>query len=127
MPQPTASPRARPPSVERLVAAARPCLTGEREHEALVVAARAAINAERARMGQGAVARPLAALAGKVVGLLDGEVDPLGAEGRGDTASTGVINATRVIPHTDLGRGQRAAAAGDGSGVGAARRPVPAC
>ena len=52
----TATSRSRPPSVERLLAVVRP-RAGERAHEALVAAAREAIDEERDRLAAGAGAR----------------------------------------------------------------------
>jgi L-seryl-tRNA(Ser) seleniumtransferase len=91
----TAPAASRPPSVERLLAAVRTSV-GEREHVALVAAARDEIAAERARLVAGAPPRPLATLAGALVARLaslDGGGPPMR-----------VINATGVIVHTNLGR-----------------------
>ena len=92
----------RPPSVERLLAAARPAL-GEREHEAVLAIAREVIDRERARLTKGGPARNVDALAADLVELLDGfgRVTGLGAS---DLGPTSVINATGVIVHTNLGR-----------------------
>lgn len=92
----TASPsRARPPSVERLLAALRPRLDGAHAHDALVRAARATIDLERERLAGGEPSRPLEALADDVAGRLAAWVD----EG-----PPRAINATGVIVHTNLGR-----------------------
>ncbi len=86
---------ARPPSIERLVSAAESDLPGGLDHEAVVAAARSVTAAERTRIGDGRSARPLSALADELVATLEGYVD---------AALTGVINATGVIVHTNLGR-----------------------
>ena len=84
-----------PPSVERLLAAVRAGV-GEREHPALVTAARDEIAAERARLTAGQAARPLPALAEALLARLAGfesSIEP-----------KPVINATGVIIHTNVGR-----------------------
>ena len=85
----------RPPSVERLLAAARP-RAGERERGALVAAARETVADERARLAAGAQPRSIEALAGAVLSRLDAHV-------RGVLPAR-VINASGVIVHTNLGR-----------------------
>ncbi len=93
--------RPRPPSVERLLAAARPLL-GEREHAAVVEAARGVVDDERSRLRAGGSATPLPDLAVALAARLDGY------------AASGlvpVINATGVILHTNLGRAPWSAAA----------------
>jgi L-seryl-tRNA(Ser) seleniumtransferase len=88
---------ARPPSVERLLAAARPA-AGARDPEALVAAARALIAEERARLAGGSPPRPLAELAEVLAGRLAELEGPAGA------GLVPVVNATGVILHTNLGR-----------------------
>ena len=85
----------RPPSVERLLAAVRVGV-GEREHLALVAAARDEIATERARLAAGRASRPLPALAEALIARLAGFESPI--------EPTPVINATGVIIHTNLGR-----------------------
>lgn len=88
--------RARPPSVERMLAEIRRRDDGRpRDPEATLVAARAEIDAERSRLSAGDAARPLDALADRIVARLDGHAAP---------GPTPVINATGVIVHTNLGR-----------------------
>ncbi len=87
----------RPPSVERLLAAARPAL-GERSHEAVLAEARAVIDDERAQLAAGEEPRSVDALAAELVARLDAFADPIGA------GPPSVINASGVIVHTNLGR-----------------------
>ncbi|HYU48575.1 MAG TPA: L-seryl-tRNA(Sec) selenium transferase [Candidatus Limnocylindria bacterium] len=90
------APAARPPSVERLLAAARSLLDEpEREHGALVAAARELVAEERVLLSGGAEPRQLAALATELVGRLSEITRP---------GLTRAINATGVILHTNLGR-----------------------
>jgi L-seryl-tRNA(Ser) seleniumtransferase len=85
-----------PPSVERVLAAARP-LAGDREPAALLAMARAAVDEERTRLARtGADARSAEALGREVA-------DRLAALERG-AGPDRVINATGVIVHTNLGR-----------------------
>jgi L-seryl-tRNA(Ser) seleniumtransferase len=91
----TATPRSRPPSVERVLAAVRPRAEG-REHGALVAATRATVEAERDRLAAGEEPRSLGALADAVITGLDGFVT--------GQSPARVINATGVIVHTNLGR-----------------------
>lgn len=88
---------ARPPSVERLLAAARP-VAGSRDHEAFVAAARELIAEERARLAGGSAPRPLDLLADALVGRL------AELEGPAGVGLVPAINATGVILHTNLGR-----------------------
>ena len=103
----SSSGRARPPSVERLLAAVRPLL-GDREREAVLAAARAVVSGERARLRDDAERpRPLDALARELVDRLDAFAGPADTGGVAPT----VLNATGVIVHTNLGRAPWPAAA----------------
>jgi len=88
----------RPPSVERLLAAVRLRLGAERDHAAVLAAARTVIDDERGRITAGQTARDLEALADDLVRDLEQLGDPLGS------GLVRVINATGVILHTNLGR-----------------------
>ena len=103
-----------PPSVERLLAAARPTL-GEREHDAVVAAAREVVGAERRRLAAGSRPATIEALADELVARLQAPAIP---------GLTPVVNATGVILHTNLGRApwpeaaiQAAAAAARGTSL----------
>ena len=85
----------RPPSVERVLAAARPDTAG-RDPAAVLAMARAVVDEERARLQAGAAGRSPEALGGEVAACL-------AALERGP-APERVINATGVIVHTNLGR-----------------------
>ena len=95
----------RPPSVEHLLSAARPRMGVERDHAALLAAARAEIDGERERIAGGAFARSIATLADSLIARLDELTDGSAA------GLTRVINATGVILHTNLGRAPWPAAA----------------
>jgi L-seryl-tRNA(Ser) seleniumtransferase len=90
-----------PPSVERLLAATRSRL-GQREHPAVLAAAREVVAEERSRTGTGEAALPIAALADALVERLLQMVD---------SGLVPVINASGVILHTNLGRAPWPAAA----------------
>ena len=99
--EPVVGSPSRPPSVERLLAAARPGL-GERDHDAVLTVARAVIDDERARLANdgdhGGAARSVTVLADELTARLSIFGRPMGS------APTAVINATGVIVHTNLGR-----------------------
>ncbi len=94
---------AHPPSVERVLAAARPRI-GERDPDAVLAVARAVVDGERVRLATGKAPRDSATLGAQVAATLEA-FD--GATGAGNTAGAGptpVLNATGVIVHTNLGR-----------------------
>ncbi|MET1232401.1 MAG: L-seryl-tRNA(Sec) selenium transferase [Candidatus Limnocylindrales bacterium] len=97
----SAEPSPHPPSVERVLAAARPRL-GERDHDAVVATARAVVAEERERLTGGTRPATVEVLADAVVVRLEGLRAP---------GLVPVVNATGVILHTNLGRSPWPAAA----------------
>ncbi len=91
-----ASPR--PPSVERVLAAARPRLADEVAPETLTDLAREVVAGERTRLAEGAPPAGVDALAERLVEALNERAAAWRA------ALEPVINATGVILHTNLGR-----------------------
>lgn len=94
-------PRARPPSVETVLAAARARLDTPRTHDAVVAVARSVVDEERARLAAGDPGRTVDDLAAGVVERLD-DLGVMPAR---------TINTTGVIVHTNLGRAPWPAAA----------------
>ena len=94
---------ARPPSVERVLAAARPGV-GDRDVDAILDVARAVVDGERERVGTGKPARDAAELGAEVVARLEAFDGPTTDPRPFGGGPTRVINATGVIIHTNLGR-----------------------
>jgi L-seryl-tRNA(Ser) seleniumtransferase len=94
--------RRRPPSVERVLTAARQG-AGDRDHDAVLAVARAVVDEERGRLAAGEARRDVAALGARVVATLEAFDGPAEGEGPGPEP-TRVVNATGVIVHTNLGR-----------------------
>ena len=96
-------PRNRPPSVERVLAAARPATAG-RDAAAVLAMARAIVDEERAQLAaEGRPSRSADQLGAELVERLEA-LEHAGGPTR-------VINATGVIVHTNLGRASWPAAA----------------
>ncbi len=138
--RPVARPAPHPPSVESVMAAARPAL-GSREHAAVLAQARAVVDRERELIRAGRAPRDADALAADLIARIDAfrvpSLDPAdgpraaglppslgpssGRRGSGTRAGrppagqasslVSVVNATGVILHTNLGRAPWAEAA----------------
>ncbi len=89
------SDRPRPPSVEAVLAAVRRRPDGARDPGTVLRVARDVVDDERRRLLAGAKPRPVDGLADAVTERLDALAG---------TSTVGVINATGVIVHTNLGR-----------------------
>jgi len=87
-----------PPSVERVLAAARPHVAAGTDPEALTAAARALVAEERAALAEGAAPRNAETLGGILVARLAAWTDPRAS------GLVPVLNATGVLLHTNLGR-----------------------
>ncbi|HYN69748.1 MAG TPA: L-seryl-tRNA(Sec) selenium transferase [Candidatus Eisenbacteria bacterium] len=104
----------RPPSVERLIQAARERVDG-RDREAVVAAAREVIGGERSRLETGALASKVDALAVELADRLEAW------DGAATSALVPAINATGVLLHTNLGRARWPRAAIEAAARAAAR------
>jgi len=109
----------RPPSVERLLSSLAPDVANSHQREAIVDAVREVVAVERRRLADGDDAEPRATgdLAGDVETALLERADAWAA------GATGVINATGVLIHTNLGRSTWPAAAIDAARA-AAEAPI---
>jgi L-seryl-tRNA(Ser) seleniumtransferase len=97
----------RPPSVERVLSSLTPAVADGRDRAALVDVAREVIASERARLAGAGASR--ARDAGDLAEDLGARLE---SHGRAwDAGATGVINATGVLIHTNLGRSTWPAAA----------------
>ena len=99
-PEPTRDP-IRPPSVDRLLRAVHGADARDRAPDVVLAAARAVVEDERAALRDGASPRSIPELAAEVLARLAPR----------DAGPAGVINATGVIIHTNLGRAPWAPAA----------------
>ena len=99
---------AHPPSVEHVLATARPG-AGDRDPDAVLAVARDVVDVERQRLTAGGPARAAADLGFEVVARLEAFDGPRAGPGAAGPAA--VINATGVIVHTNLGRAAWPAAA----------------
>ncbi|MEO8463214.1 MAG: L-seryl-tRNA(Sec) selenium transferase [Chloroflexota bacterium] len=112
-------PGGHPPSVEQVLAAARP-ETGDRDADAVLAVARDVIATERARLDANEEPRTVAELGAVLLAELrafDGPGEVSGGDPVLQRDPTPVINATGVIIHTNLGR-----AAWPSAAIEAARR-----
>jgi L-seryl-tRNA(Ser) seleniumtransferase len=93
---------ARPPSVERVLAAARSGLA-DRDRDAVVAVAREVVAGERARLAAGIAAASLDRLAADLLDRLQW-FDGIGDDATASVRIARAINATGVLLHTNLGR-----------------------